>query len=121
MSLWSIRRSPEQAGRTEITTIPYVELVLFGAMFAVPFVLAMGASLGFGPPKAAAVVIYTLLGCGMALFLLAKVSVIRRGHVISFGSRNMSTAMRWSYRLGYVLCGLGSALALGTLSVWAAA
>jgi hypothetical protein len=120
MSLWITGKSSKQARRTEITTVPSAELVLFGAMFAVLFVSIVSASLAFGPPKVAAAVIYGLLGLGMVLFLLAKVSVIRRGHRVSFGSGKMSTAMRRCYRLGYALCALGFALALGTFRWWAA-
>ena len=120
MSLWTTRRSSEYGGNTEITSIPCVELILFGAIFGIPLVLLMAASLAPGPPKAAVAVIYGLLGTGLILFLLAKASVIRRGQLFTFGSRSMSKAMRRCYRLGYVLCGLGIALALGTL-LWRAA
>lgn len=120
MSFWSSRRSPNGAGRTEITSIPCAELVLFGCMFGVPLVLLMAAPLAFGPPQAACIVICGLLGVGMALFLTAKVSVIRRGHLTSFGSAHMSAAMRRCYTFGYLLCGTGLLLALGTLRWWAA-
>ena len=40
---------------------------------------------------------------GGVSFLIAKVSVIRRGILVSFGSKRMSRGHRRLYRLGYAL------------------
>ncbi len=44
---------------------------------------------------------------GVALFLVAKLSVVRSGVRISFGSSSMSPWHRRAYRAGYFLMGLG--------------
>jgi hypothetical protein len=44
---------------------------------------------------------------GLACFSIAKMSVIARGRLVSFGSRPMSQAMANVYRFGYWLMGVG--------------
>jgi hypothetical protein len=120
MSIWSVKQSSDSGRRVEITTIPYIELVLFGSMFGIPLALILAGPIAFGPPRTAAVVLFGLLGGGLSLFLIAKLSVVRQGSLFSFGSRQMSTSMRRCYRLGYALCALGAALSLTTLMWWSA-
>jgi hypothetical protein len=72
-------------------------------------------------PATSAPVVFTrvtlsLLIFGLALFLLAKFSLLRRGIGISFGSAQMSTWNRRAYRGGYTLMLLGSLCALALLS-----
>ena len=50
---------------------------------------------------------------GLVLFLLAKISLLRRGISISFGLRQMPPWHRRAYVTGYALMGLG------LLSTWA--
>lgn len=40
---------------------------------------------------------------GFILFLIAKISVIRKGSYFSFGCDNMGKKMMWSYFAGYLL------------------
>ena len=54
-----------------------------------------------------------LYGVGLVLFLVAKVSLLRRGIAFSFGGRQMSPWNRRAYFTGYVLMGLG------LISTWA--
>jgi hypothetical protein len=63
------------------------------------------------------VAILTLYGLGFLLFLLAKLSVIKTGTWISFGSKQMSPGYRWLYRSGFLLMGLGFFLTLGLLII----
>src|SRR5882724_210053 len=49
----------------------------------------------------------TLYALGFALFLVAKLSLIRSGRVITFGSRLMRPGYRVLYRLGYALMAAG--------------
>ena len=121
MSLWSTRKPLDRGDDTEITSVPYVELIVLGSMLGVPLVLLLSAPLALGPPPAAGAVIYPLLGSGLLLVLSAKASVVRRDRLVSFGSANMSTSMRRCYRAGYALCAVGAAVAFGTLRWWAAA
>ncbi len=48
-----------------------------------------------------------LYGIGFALFLIPKLSLVRQGIRISFGSVRMSPWHRRMYRTGYCLMGLG--------------
>jgi hypothetical protein len=47
-----------------------------------------------------------LYSLGLALFLSAKLSLLRRGILISLGSSRMSTCNRRAYRAGYTLMAL---------------
>lgn len=44
---------------------------------------------------------------GFALFLMAKLSVVREGHLVSFGVGRMSPEMKNAYRAGYWLMAVG--------------
>ncbi len=55
---------------------------------------------------------------GFLLFFKAKLSVIKRGKLISFGVSNMSKANRICYILGYVLMGLGLFFSLGLIAYY---
>lgn len=46
-------------------------------------------------------------GLGLTLFVIAKLSLVRQGIRVSFGSDKMSPWYRWIYRAGYCLMGLG--------------
>ena len=120
MSFWSVKQSSDSGQRVEIATIPYIELVLFGSMFGIPLALLLAGPIAFGPPRTAAIVLFGLLGGGLSLFLIAKLSVVRRGSLVSFGSHQMSDSMRRCYRLGYALCAVGAVLSLATLKWWSA-
>ena len=96
MSGWRERRSLEKPGRVEMSTFPFAELFL-------PLVLLLGMLAMLGPGGA-----MLLMGSGFALFLVAKLSVFRRGIYVSWGSRAMSAPFRACYRLGYSLILLGA-------------
>jgi hypothetical protein len=78
-------------------------LGLFGLMFL--------ANLGraVSPP---ALILY---GLGFALFLIAKLSVILSGRLITFGSRPMRPTYRVLYRLGYALMAAGALFTFGRM------
>lgn len=48
-----------------------------------------------------------LYGVGLALFVIAKLSLYRQGRWLSWGSAHMSPRYRRMYRIGYCLMGLG--------------
>ena len=52
-----------------------------------------------------------VIAAGFLLFLVAKLSVVSRGHWISFGCTLMSNGMANTYRLGYWLMAVGFLLA----------
>jgi hypothetical protein len=59
-----------------------------------------------------------LYAMGLALFVAAKMSLLRRGRYISWGSKDMTTWNRRAYRMGYVLILLGSAGAMAFIAAW---
>ena len=91
-------------------------------LFIVVGPLALGLAMGLAisnarlHPFGTATLTLALYGIGFALFVVAKVSVIRRGYVISFGSRLMSLRFRRLYRLGYGLMIVAVLLTLGLLA-----
>jgi hypothetical protein len=56
-----------------------------------------------------------LYGFGFILFLLAKLSVVRTGTPVSFGSKRMSSGYRLLYRSGYFIMVFSVFLTLGLL------
>ena len=75
-------------------------------------ILVPGAIKKPGGYAGAALIFY---GIGFALFAAAKIGNIRKGHLWSFGSSQMSRSEKWAYRSGYVLMALGLILALAVL------
>jgi len=116
MSLWSTRRSDRHGLVVDSIGFPWLTSCVFG----VAVVLGASAGLALGPPQRAGFVLCGLMLSGVASIFIAKRSVFRRGEWISFGSARMSPVMCRCYRVGYALCGVGAALALGTLRLWAA-
>ena len=58
-----------------------------------------------------------LCGLGLILFISAKISVIKLGRLLSFGTTGMRPMMRYSYWLGYILIGIGCILTLASASI----
>ena len=75
--------------------------ILIGVPIALASVVAGGA------PRVFTLITIGLYYAGFALFLVAKISVLRQGIPLSFGSARMSTWNRRAYRSGYVLMFLG--------------
>jgi len=64
-------------------------------------------------PVGSAKLALVLYACGFAFFLVAKVSVIRSGHLVTFGSRLMHPRYRALYRAGYILMVAGLIFTVG--------
>lgn len=58
-----------------------------------------------------------LCGLGLALFISAKISVIKTGRLLSFGTTGMRPIMRYSYWFGYVFMVVGAILTLASASI----
>ena len=104
MSHWRFKR--EADGKVTATTVEVTWLV----QVAVVALTVIGANVAlvlfFGNVVARLATVALLLG--FALFVVAKVSVIRTGRTNSWGSGSMSDRNRWCYRAGYVLMGIGA-------------
>ncbi len=79
--------------------------IALGLVGSAPFVLMKDGSAG-------PMVGLALMVSGFLLFLIAKLSLICRGKLVTFGSREMTPVNRWMYRLGYLL------MLLGAFSSW---
>jgi len=77
------------------------------APFAIGLILAVFAANALAAPTGFAWFTLGLYFVGLALFLLAKFSLLRRGIRFSFGSSQMSPWNRRAYRTGYTLMVLG--------------
>lgn len=53
---------------------------------------------------------FVLVIVGLVSFLVAKLSVVRRGYLVSFGTRRMSADAANAYRFGYWLMVVGTLL-----------
>ena len=93
------------------------ELIFNYALVLMPLVLGL-ASAGFiglyytmpGPTFWGMVVFFIL---GFALFLKAKLSIIRQGRLFTFGPSQMTKSNRIAYFLGYGVMFLGLFLMIG--------
>jgi hypothetical protein len=65
------------------------------------FIMALLVFYAWSAPHAFSLFILVLYGLGLTLFLSAKISQIRNGVLISFGSSRMSVSSRHAYRAGY--------------------
>ena len=74
---------------------------------AIVGVLLVGAAIRLGRGEVRHPESLWIVAVGFILFLIAKLSVIRRGKWISFGSRPMTNAMGNTYRTGYWLMIVG--------------
>ncbi len=113
MSLWF--RIRDKDGSVHHVSIPFepllfVALVGISVAILLPFLQMFRAAV-VTSPVSTSIACASLLMVGFAFFALAKVSVIRAGHLVSFGPRKMSRMMRSLYYVGYVL------LAVGTVTV----
>ena len=96
MSSWRETESTTKPGRREITTGPGAEIVM-PLVFILGLVVTLGPAIGM-----------VLMLIGFALFLTAKMSLIRQGIYVSWGSRRMSARLRTCYHAGYALMFAGA-------------
>jgi hypothetical protein len=73
-----------------------------------------------GHPVGGARIAVALYASGFALFLVAKISMIRSGRLVTLGSRLMRPRYRALYRIGYVLMVAGLIFTVATV-IWSAA
>jgi tellurite resistance protein TehA-like permease len=66
-------------------------------------------------PAATTAASLALYALGFAFFFVAKLSLIRSGRLVTFGSRLMRPGYRALYRLGYALMAAGALFTLGLL------
>ncbi len=89
-----------------------INLIFFPAIIAIGLLMsfllfgAMTKPIGYAT---AAVAFYAI---GFGLFLTAKIQNIRKGHLLSFGSSQMSSPWKWAYRIGYILMVIGMVLTM---------
>jgi len=61
------------------------------------------------------IIVLVLFLLGFSLFLKAKISVIKNGKIVTFGSSLMTRINKVYYRLGYALMIIGGGLSLVTV------
>ena len=120
MSLWF--RTRDKNGTVHYVTVPFepmISVAVVGIAVAVllPF-LAIFRSAVLTAPLLTSAGCVAILSAGFAMFAVAKTSVIRAGHPVSFGPGSMKRGMRWLCYLGY--CAMVAGAVLVTLFVWAA-
>ena len=99
------------------------ELAAMFALFIVGIpvaiiVAALFTSLFVNTPLETIVIMFLCWVVGFSMFFKAKFSLIRRGKLISFGSRDMSRTNRLFYLWGYVLMGIALFLSLGIIVLY---
>jgi hypothetical protein len=90
---------------TLVLLLPFI--IVFGVVLSVLIVNTAPTFWLLGVPA--------FYGFGFLLFLRAKLSVVRTGTLISFGSKKMSPGYRLLYRSGYFIMVLSIFLTLGLL------
>ena len=92
-----------------------VNLVVVAFPFIGGLILAVVIRSAAVDPIGSAMLSVALYAPGCACFVIAKVSVIRSGHLVTFGSRSMRPRDRSLYRTGYVLMIAALTLTAGLL------
>jgi hypothetical protein len=87
-------------------------LIFFPAIIAIGLLMSFLLFGAMRKPTGYATAAITFYAIGFALFVASKIQNIRKGHLLSFGSGKMSTPWKWTYRVGYVLMGLGLVLTM---------
>jgi hypothetical protein len=91
--------------------------ILFGPI-AIGLVLSFLMFYAWSAPRGFSRFVLIVYGLGLLLFLSAKISQIRRGVLLSFGSSRMSvSARRAYYRAGYFLMFFGLAATFALVKV----
>jgi hypothetical protein len=111
MSLWIQKR--DKTGRLYYFAVGVPVLLIFPA---VGIVIALLLFCMLTAPVESMLSFFVVTGFGFLLFAVAKVSVFRQGHLVSFGSAKMSPQMKMAYRTGWVLMVIGATLTL--FAVW---
>jgi hypothetical protein len=101
MTIWKVRLMKENELSRPTKFLVSVGLIIFLAMAGISAVHNVFHGLA-NQPRAFAVVLI-----GFGCFAFAKLSVIRRTRLISFGTRLMTEDQANFYRIGYYLMGLG--------------
>ena len=87
------------------------ELILNFTFIFGPLVLGFGSLWAMGlaqsMPRSTFWAMIGLFLAGFALFAKAKLSIIKQGHLFTFGPSKMSKVNRFAYFLGYAGMGLG--------------
>jgi len=91
--------------------MPFIAFVGMAVAFTLPLLVAFRNSVAESPASIV-VVISCLIATGFVMFSTAKISVIRSGRHVSFGSRWMTQRISWLYVSGYVLMLVGAGLVL---------
>ncbi len=110
MSLWFRYRDRQGVmHEVSISVMPLIILVAVTGVLAVilRFLLAF-RDVECHSPFVIAGFCVAALGLGFLALAVAKASVIRGGHVVSFGPKSMSHRMRALYIVGYVMLALGA-------------
>ena len=92
-----------------------VNLFILLALPASGLILGVVVSTALVNPSGSAKLALGFYVLGFALFLVAKISVLRSGRLITFGARYMRPGYRFVYRTGYVFMIAGALFALGLL------
>ena len=77
--------------------------------------LSLSTSLANSMPQTASILMIALLVIGFSLFIKAKVSIISKKRLFTFGSMNMTTINKYMYYVGYGLMLMGFFVLLGYL------
>ena len=112
VSLWL--SFPDKTGRVHYYAVE-VPFFLLPVGLGVTVALLLAALVD--APVATMLTFFSIALGGFLLLAAAKLSVILRGRLISFGSAQMHPAARAIYRAGYVLMAVGSALTLASIAL----
>lgn len=61
----------------------------------------------FAHPKGSFIIIWTVIITGLILFIITKITVFKKGLLMSFGTKAMTPFYRKLYYIGYTLIVLG--------------
>ena len=113
------RRAPQLVAGLMGQAHALINVFIVGWPVIVGLPLAFAIGTAAVNPVGSARLALGLYALGFSLFLVAKISVLRSGRLVSFGSRPMRPPYRALYRTGYALMVAGLLFAVGLLLVTA--
>jgi hypothetical protein len=116
MSQWGSMKEKDGSKSTILVDMPpfVFIIIVFIAAYTIPHLLSkpdINAKNDVTIPAISAlpfIVSFVLMGIGLVLFVVSKISVFKKGLLLSFGYKSMKPLYRALYIIGYILMAISS-------------
>ena len=102
MSRWITVKEKDGSKSTALVDVPPFIIIIIGIIAAIVIPNAMSKPIGSYK------LCFVLTSIGLVLFVVSKISVFKKGLLLSFGYKAMTPFYRVMYFIGYIVMILGS-------------